>query len=135
MADGGDGEVETEMEAVRYTYPELQDGPGTASGERAAAPGAAAAACSISGRWLHIDLQPRAARQAFVRGRLALRLGGGYPGEPASPRLGEAKGLGDARQAAVLLALRCGRARVVAGGWSGWGKGVGEGGTAVGPGR
>jgi len=88
MADEDD-EVAMELEAVRYTYPELQTDDGS--------PHPAVA----------IDLAPRNARQAFVSARLWLGLGGGYPAAgPAVVRLRDARGLGDARAAEVVARLR-----------------------------
>ncbi len=81
-----------ELEAVRHTYPELQDAP--ADG------GAAAAAPAVQ-----IDLAPRNARQAFIAARLRVGLGGGYPAAAAAVELLEPRGLGDAREAEALRRL------------------------------
>lgn len=87
-------EIAAELEALSFTYPELT---GTAAGG------------------LCIDLAPRGARQAFVSARLGLALPERYPAAPATVALRDARGLGDARAAALVRALEA-EAGALAGG-------------------
>jgi hypothetical protein len=108
MANGnGEDELAMEVEALSYTYPEIEIEmfePSNSVGTEAS-PAAAAA--------LRIDLRPRAARQAFVAAALRLMAPRGCP--TASPRGIEPQGLGDAREAALLARLAAEAQDLIAG--------------------
>ncbi|KIY91976.1 hypothetical protein MNEG_15987 [Monoraphidium neglectum] len=101
MADGdGDDELAMEMEALSYTYPEIEIEVFEPSNSACTEAGPAAAAA------VRIDLRPRAARQAFVAAALRLTAPRGYPAaSPPIIELREPRGLGDAREAALLARL------------------------------
>ena len=98
-----------ELEALRFTYPEIHidDGGGGGGGDDAGLAGAAAAAS--------IALRPRCARQDFVSATLRLSAPRGYPAASPSIELCEPKGLGDARAAALLARLQAEAAEHVGG--------------------
>lgn len=111
-------EIALELEAVRYTYPELRDAP-PAGPDRRGGGGAAAAASSppqaargadgaaAAPAAVEIDLAPRGARQAFVSARLRLDFeNSAYPEAPPGIQILEPRGLGDARLAAAYDKLR-----------------------------
>ncbi|GBF90138.1 hypothetical protein Rsub_03271 [Raphidocelis subcapitata] len=108
MDEAAAEEIAAELEALSFTYPELRtaDGRGGGGGNDCdpALPPPPDVADAVAGG-LCIDLAPRGARQAFVSARLWLGLPPGYPHAPAAVALREARGIGDARAAALLRAL------------------------------
>lgn len=102
-----DDDLAMELEALRYTYPEIQieEGPALAAADDGAADAGAAGAAPSPAASASIALRPRGARQAFVSATLHLAAPAGYPATSPSIQLLDPRGLGDARAAALLARL------------------------------